>query len=270
MTDIDSYCSSKYLRAVDLEGRDRTLTIAEVSQVTHTDGNAQPLIHWKEQGVKPLGCNVTNRMTLIAMYGHETDSMIGKQLTLYPTTVQTAGQYFGKSCIRFRQSVASTNPPPTPPVQHEPVETPEPKTTVTVDPVAEYRDRIELVKSAGMPDLFSDLMRAIIGDKSLNGADMKALASDIEAARPQSPLKEETPADPAPDLPDQKPILNAYKKDFGKASTDKSVIEAKKILARATDDDKLSADSLWEIRRWGEELIAGLKSARGERSNTEP
>lgn len=265
MTDIDSYCSSKYLRAVDLEGRDRTLTIAEVSQVTHTDGKAQPLIHWKEQGVKPLGCNVTNRMTLIAMHGRETDAMIGKQLTLYPTTVETAGQYFGKSCIRFRQSVSQADAPPSPPVQHEPVETPQTNEVAKVDMVAEYRDRIELVKSAGMPDLFGDLMRDIIGDKALNGADMKALACDIEAARSHCIPTEKATEKSADDILDEAEMLDNYKKGFNDA---RGVIATQGGIDHAEANPGLSDESKAKVRRWGEERIVGLKGKRGERSNT--
>lgn len=77
--------------------------------------------------------------------------------------------------------------------------------------------------------------------------------------------KEEAPTEPDADLPDQKPLLAGYMKEFGEV---KSVNDAKEILARATVDDKLSEVSHWEICRWGEERIDGIKSKRGERSNT--
>lgn len=96
------------------------------------------------------------------------------------------------------------------------------------------------------------------------------LTPKLPTPKTTSPPKEEAPAESTPDLPDlpdQKPILDNYMKDFGKASADKSVIDAKKILARATDDRRLSSDSLWEIRRWGEECIGGIKDTRGENSN---
>ena len=176
MPDIDSFFSSKYLRADDLNGQDVTLTIKAVTGVTYTDGTEQPLIHWQEPGVKPFGCNTTNKNTIIALLGvRDTDELPGKQVTLYPSTVDTAGQFLGRPCIRIRQGVPRTEPAESPPA-----DTPQAE---PVNRVGDYRDRIALVKASGVPSLFEDVMREIVGDKSLDGADMKALADDVQKAR---------------------------------------------------------------------------------------
>ena len=118
MPDIDSYCSSKYLRACDLDGKDAILTVAEVSQTEYEDGTTRPLIHWQEKGVKPLGCNQTNKNTLIGLYGRDTDAMKGKRVTLYPTTTEYKGNT--TPCIRFRQSVPQEESADTPQTPAEP------------------------------------------------------------------------------------------------------------------------------------------------------
>ena len=172
MANIESYCSAKYLRACDLDGNDATLTIKEVGQAKYDDDTTAPLLHWQEPGVQPLGCNRTNTNTMIALFGNDTEAMVGKQVTLYPATVETAGQFFGQPCIRIRQSVPRESPP---------VESP--PDSPAGSSLEDYRARIALVKASRVASLFEDLMRDIVGDKSLDGADMKALADDVQKAR---------------------------------------------------------------------------------------
>lgn len=98
------------------------------------------------------------------------------------------------------------------------------------------------------------------------------VSENLTPKRPAPKAKEEAPAEPDADLPDQEPILNKYMKEFGKASADKSTNDANAILARATTDRKLSEASLWEIQRWGEELLVASRAlaASGVTRNPKP
>jgi hypothetical protein len=96
---------SDYLRAVDLKGRDVTLTIEKVvgGKITGTGGkkSKKPLCYFKEgRDPKPLGLNSTNCKAIAAMYGDQVEQWSGKRITLYPTKTDFGGETV--DCIRVR------------------------------------------------------------------------------------------------------------------------------------------------------------------------
>jgi hypothetical protein len=63
MATANDFFPSNYIRAGDLGGKARTVTIDRVESATfENDGRKQskPVIHFKDNGVKPLVCNKTN------------------------------------------------------------------------------------------------------------------------------------------------------------------------------------------------------------------
>lgn len=89
MADYRSMFDREYLGVWDLQGRDVTVTIAKVAGVTLVaQGNRKskkPVV-WFERTEKALALNKTNAKTIAAMYGNDTETWVGKRITLYPTT----------------------------------------------------------------------------------------------------------------------------------------------------------------------------------------
>jgi hypothetical protein len=95
MAKASDFFPSNYLRAGDLTGKPRVVTIDRVETGTfENDGKKQtkPVIQFKDNGVKGLVCNKTNFMLIAAIHGDDTDGWSGKRITLYPEMVSFKGQ----------------------------------------------------------------------------------------------------------------------------------------------------------------------------------
>src|SRR6185295_18707375 len=122
-----SMMDSKYVFAYDLDGKERTLTIARVEggELEGDKGRKtkKPLVYFKEAKTgKPLALNATNGKTIERLYGANTDEWIGKRVTLYPTTCEMAGET--RDCIRIRPR-APTGRASAPTEQPAPLERPD-------------------------------------------------------------------------------------------------------------------------------------------------
>ena len=108
------------LKCVHLQGREVTVTIESVTpgEIVGVGGKADrmPIVKFKGEKL-PFGLNRTNENTLATLFGPTPRGMIGKRITLYPTTTK------GKSgdvvdCIRIRPHLPkeqTTNGPATAP-----------------------------------------------------------------------------------------------------------------------------------------------------------
>lgn len=78
---VDTLYPSKYLSASDLQGKEPTVTITQISMEKMTDGQTKPCVFINN---KPKGIvlNKTNAMAIANMYGKETDNWIGKKIKL--------------------------------------------------------------------------------------------------------------------------------------------------------------------------------------------
>jgi len=108
-TDYRSFYDRDYIGHWDLEGKDITVTIDRVArgELTTQGGrkSKKPVVFFvgKEKG---LALNKTNGKTIAAMYGSDTATWAGKQITLYPTTTTFGSEQV--ECIRIRPTVPST------------------------------------------------------------------------------------------------------------------------------------------------------------------
>ncbi len=110
---IDTAFPSKWLRAVDLRGRDFTLTILRcLEEAVGRGGDELPVLyfHGAEKG---LALNKTNANTIADSLGPETDNWIGQKITLYPTKTDFEGKRV--DCIRIRDLEAVAPPAPVEP-----------------------------------------------------------------------------------------------------------------------------------------------------------
>jgi len=120
--DIRLMFPSLFLGAVDLHGKDKTLTIRGVinEELRATDGSTKkkPVMYFVETQAaadragqpdkeKRLVLNKTNAMVIAGLYGYEIDNWKGKKITLYPTPVTA----FGKTAdaIRIRPDIPKEN-----------------------------------------------------------------------------------------------------------------------------------------------------------------
>lgn len=101
---------SDYIAAVELKGKDVTLTITgvQIEQVRMAGGKKEPKpVLAFARTKKKLALNKTNAGTIADLYGTEAEKWVGHPITIYPTTTQ-----FGRDtvpCIR----VKDTRPKPT-------------------------------------------------------------------------------------------------------------------------------------------------------------
>jgi hypothetical protein len=98
---------SKWLKGATLAG-DTNLTITALLQEELGDERQEkPVLYFKEveQG---LVLNLTNFNTIADLYGDETDTWVGKKITLYPTEVTFSGKT--SMGIRIRARVPGIRP----------------------------------------------------------------------------------------------------------------------------------------------------------------
>lgn len=112
MADLDDIFASKYLKAIDLNGRTFKMTIARVTveKFTERDGRdkVRPVVFFNGAH-KGLLLNKTNAFSIGSAYGKNTDAWIGKALELYPDTTLFGGQ--PTPCIRVRPVYPQANAP---------------------------------------------------------------------------------------------------------------------------------------------------------------
>lgn len=115
----DSVYPSKYLKATDLRDHDVTVTIGSVEFIT-LQGKPSVLVHFrgKEKGliVKPTVWDQIAQVT-----GEpDSDGWIGKEVTLFPTETDFAGQTY--EVIRVRTKKRTNGQPARPAPTDEPDE----------------------------------------------------------------------------------------------------------------------------------------------------
>lgn len=78
---------SKYIKAISLQGRDKTVTITAIKleELEREDNTKETrgLISLAET-TKRWVLNVTNVKSLVALFGTETDNWLGKKVTIFP------------------------------------------------------------------------------------------------------------------------------------------------------------------------------------------
>ncbi len=102
--------SADHLKAADLQGRAISLTISdwEVVEFKGAKGTERKIVlsfHGKE---KKLVCNVTNARTIESQHGPELDGWKGKEIILYPTRVDFAGDLV--DAIRVKENIPEPDP----------------------------------------------------------------------------------------------------------------------------------------------------------------
>lgn len=105
MSHIMQFFDRDYLGVWDLGGADRLVTIERVEAGTvrnATKKNRKPLLFVRGKKL-PLALNKTNAKTIASLYGTDTRAWAGKQIVLYPTTTEFAGETV--ECIRVRPTV---------------------------------------------------------------------------------------------------------------------------------------------------------------------
>ena len=97
--DINAAFPGKFIKAVDLKGQPKVITIQSVAIEEVGKDGAKPVLRWvgSEQG---LVLNKTNSMTIASILGNETGSWAGKDIELYPTKTQMGVDIV--DCIRVR------------------------------------------------------------------------------------------------------------------------------------------------------------------------
>jgi hypothetical protein len=91
---MNDFFPSNYLRAADLKGRDRIVTIDHLTiEVFENDGKKKkkPVVHFKEEETKPLVTNKTNFLLIQDIAGENTDDWSGKKIVLAPEPVSFRG-----------------------------------------------------------------------------------------------------------------------------------------------------------------------------------
>ncbi len=107
MATANDFFPSNYLRAADLGTREVTVTIDRVaSDVFENDGKKQtkPVVHFKDNSIKPLVANKTNFVMIAAACGEDTDMWPGKKVTLYSDLVQFRGKV--AEAVRCKRALA--------------------------------------------------------------------------------------------------------------------------------------------------------------------
>ena len=92
MADVDSLFESQWVRACDLRGQPRTVTIAKITtEVVGRFEEHLPVI-WFDGKKKGMVLNKTNAAAIAEIYGRETDHWLGQPITLFPTTAKVEGR----------------------------------------------------------------------------------------------------------------------------------------------------------------------------------
>jgi hypothetical protein len=95
MATVEDYFASDYLRATDLAGKPKIVTIDSIGEgLFENDGRKRkkPIVYFAEPDVKPLVCNKTNFLTIASIWGDDTKDWLGKKIVIYPDLVSFRGK----------------------------------------------------------------------------------------------------------------------------------------------------------------------------------
>jgi hypothetical protein len=105
----DQLFPGRFLKAGDLAGKDRTLTIADVivEAMPTDDGGTKVrgIVSFKETE-RQLALNRTNGESLKAMFGKAIKDWIGKRVTIYPTTDRFGAEQVDAIRVRGSPDIA--------------------------------------------------------------------------------------------------------------------------------------------------------------------
>lgn len=100
--DYEKLFPGRFIKSVDLEGRDVTLEVKAVRS-EEIDGKAKAVLSF--QGTKKeMVMNRTNAEAIKLMFGRETDNWIGKKITVFPATIADPFNGGTTTAIRVRGS----------------------------------------------------------------------------------------------------------------------------------------------------------------------
>lgn len=85
------FFSSKFLTAADLKGKEHKLTIDRLEATEFKDGTVKPAMYFRNRE-KAMILNKTNTMKLAGQYGENMDDWLGKEVVVYPDTVDFQGK----------------------------------------------------------------------------------------------------------------------------------------------------------------------------------
>ena len=111
MANINDLFPSKYLKASDLHGQARRVTISNVAVEEIAQGEHKPVIYFSN-APKPVVLNKTNGQLLASFLGLETAAWSGNEIEIYPEKVGFQGKIV--DAIRMRQVVPPAAPTPAP------------------------------------------------------------------------------------------------------------------------------------------------------------
>lgn len=105
MNPLKYYTSDKYIAAADLDGKDVSVTVADV-KVEEVQGQPgtkpkKKCVVYFTKGVKGLVLNKTNVRALAKRLGQDTEQWKGQSITLHPTTCSAFGDN-NCPCIRVK------------------------------------------------------------------------------------------------------------------------------------------------------------------------
>ncbi len=112
MTDYESIFPSKYFKAADLDGQPKLVIISRwATEEVGKQRDHKPVLYFQGED-KALVCNVTNARTIAKILDtRDIDAWIGKEIVLYPTTTEFAGEMM--DCIRVARKGAKPPQPKT-------------------------------------------------------------------------------------------------------------------------------------------------------------
>ncbi len=100
---------SKFMKVVDLNGKELTATISSVEK-EQVGEDLKPVVYFKGGKLKALVLNKTNFESIEEIAGSdETDDWDGVKITLFPSTVRFNGQKV--PCVRVKAPTAVVSEP---------------------------------------------------------------------------------------------------------------------------------------------------------------
>lgn len=114
MPTAQDYFPSKYLRASDLGGKPKIVTIDSVTEdLFENEGRKEkkPIVNFAEPDVKGLVCNKTNFLTIASICGDDTNDWRGKKIVIYPELVAFRGKASEAVRVRSLPKPAAPAPP---------------------------------------------------------------------------------------------------------------------------------------------------------------
>ena len=113
---INDVFTSAYLKAIDLKGREATVTISNVAM--EKLGNDTRMVVYFLGKEKGFVLNKTNATNIASMFGEDTDGWLGKTVTLFAAWVE----YQGKTVqgLRVKMGGMPAQHHQAPPAYHQP------------------------------------------------------------------------------------------------------------------------------------------------------